>query len=75
MTLTRFQRLMVPIVSTSATDVVRQREVVVAFFAAAHGGDFAALVAVLDPDVVCAPPAASAAPRTRWSSTARCRTT
>ncbi|MGB6574059.1 MAG: sigma-70 family RNA polymerase sigma factor [Trebonia sp.] len=33
-------------------DVVRQREVVDAFFAAAHGGDFDALVAVLDPDVV-----------------------
>jgi RNA polymerase sigma-70 factor (ECF subfamily) len=34
------------------TDVVRQREVVDAFFAAARGGDFDALVAVLDPDVV-----------------------
>ena len=33
-------------------DVARQREVVDAFFAAAHGGDFDALVAVLDPDVV-----------------------
>ena len=33
-------------------DVARQREVVDAFFAAAHGGDFNALVAVLDPDVV-----------------------
>ncbi len=30
----------------------RQREVVDAFFAAARGGDFDALVAVLDPDVV-----------------------
>jgi RNA polymerase sigma-70 factor (ECF subfamily) len=30
----------------------RQREVVDAFFAAAHRGDFAALVAVLDPEVV-----------------------
>lgn len=30
----------------------RQREVVDAFFAAARGGDLAALVAVLDPDVV-----------------------
>jgi ketosteroid isomerase-like protein len=30
----------------------RQREVVRTFFAAAHGGDFEALVAVLDPDVV-----------------------
>jgi RNA polymerase sigma factor (sigma-70 family) len=33
-------------------DVTRQREVVDAFFAAARGGDFDALVAVLDPDVV-----------------------
>jgi RNA polymerase sigma factor (sigma-70 family) len=34
------------------TDLVRQREVVDAFLAAARGGDFEALVAVLDPDVV-----------------------
>jgi RNA polymerase sigma-70 factor, ECF subfamily len=33
-------------------DLARQREVVDAFFAAARGGDFEALVAVLDPDVV-----------------------
>jgi RNA polymerase sigma factor (sigma-70 family) len=33
-------------------DVARQREVVDAFFAAARGGDFDALVAVLDPGVV-----------------------
>lgn len=33
-------------------DVARQREVVDAFFAAAHSGDFDALVAVLAPDVV-----------------------
>jgi ketosteroid isomerase-like protein len=33
-------------------DLVRQREVVDAFLAAARGGDFDALVAVLDPDVV-----------------------
>ena len=33
-------------------DVARQREVVDAFFAAAHSGDFDALVAVLDPHVV-----------------------
>ena len=37
---------------TPDTDLVRQREVVDAFFAAARGGDFDALVAVLDPDVV-----------------------
>ena len=34
------------------SDLVRQREVVDAFFAAAHRGDFDALVAVLDPNVV-----------------------
>jgi RNA polymerase sigma-70 factor (ECF subfamily) len=33
-------------------DLTRQREVVDAFFAAARDGDFDALVAVLDPDVV-----------------------
>jgi RNA polymerase sigma factor (sigma-70 family) len=33
-------------------DLDRQREVVDAFFAAARGGDFGALVAVLDPEVV-----------------------
>jgi RNA polymerase sigma factor (sigma-70 family) len=33
-------------------DLGRQRQVVEAFFAAAHAGDFDALVAVLDPDVV-----------------------
>ncbi len=33
-------------------DLTRQREVVDAFFAAARGGDFEALVALLDPDVV-----------------------
>jgi RNA polymerase sigma factor (sigma-70 family) len=33
-------------------DLARQREVVDAFFAAARGGDFDALVAVLDPNVV-----------------------
>ena len=34
------------------SDIARQREVVDAFFAAAHRGDFDALVAALDPDVV-----------------------
>ncbi len=33
-------------------DLARQREVVDAFFSASRGGDFDALVAVLDPDVV-----------------------
>jgi RNA polymerase sigma factor (sigma-70 family) len=33
-------------------DLARQRDVVDAFFRAARGGDFGALVAVLDPDVV-----------------------
>ncbi len=37
---------------TPADDLPRQREVVDAFFAAARDGDFDALVAVLDPDVV-----------------------
>ena len=37
---------------TRAVDLVRQREVVDAFLAAARGGDFDALVALLDPDVV-----------------------
>jgi RNA polymerase sigma-70 factor, ECF subfamily len=36
----------------TAVDVARQREVVDAFLAAARGGDFDALLAVLDPDVV-----------------------
>jgi ketosteroid isomerase-like protein len=34
------------------SDLARQREVVDAFFAAARGGDFDALVAVLDPDII-----------------------
>jgi RNA polymerase sigma-70 factor (ECF subfamily) len=34
------------------TNLARQREVVDAFLAASRGGDFAALLAVLDPDVV-----------------------
>ena len=34
------------------TDVTRQREIVDAFLAASRGGDFDALLAVLDPDVV-----------------------
>ncbi|TYB64842.1 sigma-70 family RNA polymerase sigma factor [Nonomuraea sp. PA05] len=33
-------------------DLARQREIVAAFIAAAHRGDFAGLVALLDPDVV-----------------------
>src|SRR5436190_1551830 len=39
-------------VPTPDPDLARQREVVDAFFLAARGGDFDALVAVLDPDVV-----------------------
>jgi RNA polymerase sigma factor (sigma-70 family) len=35
----------------SGSDPARQREVVTAFLAASRGGDFAALVALLDPDV------------------------
>jgi ketosteroid isomerase-like protein len=38
--------------ATPDADLARQREVVDAFFAAARRGDFDALVALLDPDVV-----------------------
>ena len=38
--------------AVSGTDLARQREVVDAFLTAARGGDFQALLAVLDPDVV-----------------------
>lgn len=38
--------------TTKDTDLTRQREVVDAFLAASRGGDFDALLAVLDPDVV-----------------------
>ncbi|MET0726691.1 MAG: sigma-70 family RNA polymerase sigma factor, partial [Acidimicrobiales bacterium] len=44
------RRVQVPAV-TPDTDLLRQREVVDAFFTAARGGDLDALVAVLDPDV------------------------
>jgi RNA polymerase sigma-70 factor, ECF subfamily len=43
-------------------DLARQREVVNAFFAAARGGDFDALVAVLDPGVVLRIDAGAARP-------------
>ena len=38
--------------STPVADLSRQREVVEAFLTAARGGDFSALLAVLDPEVV-----------------------
>jgi RNA polymerase sigma factor (sigma-70 family) len=38
--------------TSPGADLTRQREVVAAFLAAARGGDFEALLAVLDPDVV-----------------------
>src|SRR5437870_5043633 len=41
--------------AAAAPDIARQREVVGAFLAAARGGDFEALVSVLDPDVVFRP--------------------
>ncbi len=44
------RRVQLPAV-TPDTDLLRQREVVDAFFVAARGGDLDALVAVLDPDV------------------------
>jgi len=40
-------------------DLVRRREIVEAFLAAARGGDFDALLTVLDPDVVLRPDAAA----------------
>ena len=51
-------------------DLARQREVVDAFFAAARGGDFDALVAVLDPDVVLRSDGGARVPAPRWSSAA-----
>jgi RNA polymerase sigma-70 factor, ECF subfamily len=42
---------------TGEVDLVRRREIVSAFLAAARGGDFEALLAVLDPDVVLRPDA------------------
>jgi RNA polymerase sigma-70 factor, ECF subfamily len=52
---------------TPDQDFARQRNVVEAFFAAARGGDFEALIAVLDPDIVLradfGPAAASAVVR------------
>ena len=44
-------------------DLARQREVVDAFFSAARGGDFDALVALLDPDVVLRSDCGRQAPR------------
>ena len=44
---------------TSGLDLVRQRAVVDAFLRAARGGDFAALMEVLDPAVALAPDAAA----------------
>ena len=52
------------------TDLARQRGVVDAFFAAARAGDFAALVAALDPDVV-ARRRRRVDTDDRWSSTGR----
>ncbi len=45
----------------SAADVARQREIVEAFFRASRAGDFQALLAVLDPDVVLRPDEAALA--------------
>jgi len=44
---------------TSGIDLVRQRELVTAFLDAARGGDFEALLTLLDPDVVLRPDAAA----------------
>jgi RNA polymerase sigma-70 factor (ECF subfamily) len=48
-----------------AADVARQRNIVEAFFRASRSGDFQALLAVLDPDVVLRPDAAALAMGTR----------
>lgn len=48
---------------TPDPDLTRQREVVDAFFTASRNGDFAALVAVLDPDVVLRSDGGTARPR------------
>jgi RNA polymerase sigma-70 factor (ECF subfamily) len=45
--------------ATADVDLVRQRDVVDAFLRAAQGGDFDALVRLLDPDVVLQPDAAA----------------
>jgi RNA polymerase sigma-70 factor (ECF subfamily) len=46
---------------TAGLDLVRQRDVVDAFLRAARGGDFEALLQLLDPDVVLVPDAAAVA--------------
>src|SRR6266568_7142334 len=52
--------------AAAVPDIARQREVVGAFLAAARGGDFEALVSVLDPDVVFRPdPALRGGPASR----------
>jgi RNA polymerase sigma-70 factor (ECF subfamily) len=48
---------------TPDPDLTRQRDVVNAFFAASRDGDFDALVAVLDPDVVLRSDGGAARPR------------
>ena len=52
-------------------DLARQREVVDAFFSAARGGDFGALVSVLDPDVVLRADFGASVPASPTSSTVR----
>jgi hypothetical protein len=53
--------------SAAATDLARRQAVVEAFLAASRGGDFQALLAVLDPDVVLR---ADAAPDQTFGATA-----
>jgi hypothetical protein len=48
----RARRRVQGVATVPDADVTRQREVVEAFLAASRGGDFDALLAVLDPDVV-----------------------
>lgn len=56
------RRIKVAEIPAPDPDLARQREVVDAFFAAARGGDFDALVAVLDPGVVLRIDAGAARP-------------
>jgi RNA polymerase sigma factor (sigma-70 family) len=67
-----------------SADLTRQREVIDAFLAASRGGDFEALLAVLDPDIVfradraAVPPGApmelhGAAPVAKWAAVASAR--
>jgi hypothetical protein len=57
----RARRRLQGVEPTAGLDLVRQRDVVDAFLRAARGGDFDALLQLLDPDVVLVPDAAAVA--------------